>query len=211
MRSVQETAYQHVREKIVGGYLPEGGFITEGQVASELNVSRTPVREAFVRLEAEHLLHLVPKKGALVPPISNREIEEVMETRELIETYAVKAVIRDGVDLSEPLKALLDEQAAHLADPRRFIDLDRQFHLHIVESVGNRLLTGLYEGLRDRQLRTGVRAVVSSPDRASRVLDEHHAIVAALVDKDQRGAERSVRRHLRSTLRTLKGSRAGIT
>ncbi|MDP8958155.1 MAG: GntR family transcriptional regulator [Actinomycetota bacterium] len=206
-RSAKDVAYEYVKGQIIGPHLQEGVFLTEGQVAMALGISRTPVREAFLRLEAESLLTLVPQKGAFIPPISDREVQEVMETRKVLEVYCGQRVARAGIDLSRPLSTLLREQEQRSDDVEDFIDCDRRFHHHIVSTAGNRLLTKLYESLRDRQLRMGIKAVVGDRGRAHQVIDEHRTIAEALESGDEGLVRRALEAHLDATLATLRRER----
>lgn len=204
-RSAKDLAYEHLKDRIASIELDHGLFLTEGEIASDLGVSRTPVREAFLRLAGEGLLRLVPKKGAFVPPVSDREMDDVMETRELIEVHCARRVASNGTDIGRDLERLLAEQGKLTGDVEAFIDCDRRFHDLIVDAAGNNLLTDLYHSLRERQLRMGVRAVVGSPHRARQVIEEHRAIARALAGGKPRDAEDAVRAHLRATLGILKG------
>ena len=86
--SAATRAYDHLKRAILEGTHPGGTLLTEGDVAERLGVSRTPVREALLRLEAEGLVRLYPKKGALVVPVSAQEAHDVVEARALIEEWA---------------------------------------------------------------------------------------------------------------------------
>src|SRR5215208_6890358 len=86
--SAARRAYAHVKARLLDGTYRDGVLLSEGVIASELEVSRTPVREAFLQLEGEGLLELYPKRGALVVPVTAGEVEAVMETRVLVERFA---------------------------------------------------------------------------------------------------------------------------
>ena len=90
--SAAEAAYREVKELILSGELPGGDLISEGEIAARMSCSRTPVREAFLRLEAEGWMRLYPKRGALVVPVADGEAEHVVDARRLLETHAVRAV-----------------------------------------------------------------------------------------------------------------------
>jgi DNA-binding GntR family transcriptional regulator len=197
-------AYDHVKHRILHS-VADGDFITELQVAGELGISRTPVREAFHRLEMEGLLRLIPKKGALIPAISSREITEVMETRQLIELFCAEKVLERGIAIHQQLDDLLAEQVAlrDEGDVEGFIDCDRRFHLTIVEAAGNSVLVGIYETLRDRQLRMGVRVMLADPDRSHQVLTEHRAIAKALRAGNIDTVRKAMSGHLGRTLSSL--------
>ena len=152
-------------------------------------------------LKAEDLVQLVPKKGTLVPEISLREIKEVMEARVLIESFAAEKLARKRGKIAPQLRTVLERQAEVAEDGKieEFIRLDRQFHRTIVSSSGNKLLVTFYEGLRDRQIRMGIRAVAYSPERMKRVLEEHRAIVVALEEADAEELRKNIHEHLNAT------------
>jgi DNA-binding GntR family transcriptional regulator len=199
--SAKELAYDHLKDRIAQINLREGFFLTEAEVATALGVSRTPVREAFLRLEGEGLLQLVPQKGAFVPPVSDKEIDDVIESRELVEVHCARRLSPEVVD---ELDAIIDEQVALTGDVESFIACDRAFHERIVDALGNPLLTDFYRTLRDRQMRMGIRAVVNSPDRAEEVIGEHRDIVKAIRTSNEERIAKAVRAHLGRTHQILK-------
>lgn len=204
--TAQEKAYVYIKTKIIDKSFKEGNFLTEGEVAKDLGISRTPVRGAFLRLETENLLKLFPKKGALVPLILPREIREVMEARIVIELFAVEKISGEYARIAPKLRNLLEEQAETEKEDstHKFIELDRQFHYLIVSSCKNNILVSLYESLRERQVRMGVRATTYSPERVKQVLAEHEAIVKCVEKGDVEGTKEATRTHLEATAAILK-------
>src|SRR5918912_405073 len=91
-----DRAYRHVKDAILSRAYPGGRLLTEGEIASAVGVSRTPVREALLRLEGEGLLSLYPKRGALVLPVSAQEVHDVLEARELVEIHAAALLFDSG-------------------------------------------------------------------------------------------------------------------
>src|SRR5450759_5164845 len=87
MPSASDRAYAHLKRGILDGTQAEGQFFTEGEVAEAVGVSRTPVREALLRLEVEGLVRLYPKKGAMIVPVSAQEAQDVVEARAVIEEW----------------------------------------------------------------------------------------------------------------------------
>lgn len=201
--SAHQRAYDHLKERLITGGFDEGVFITEVAVAEEVGISRTPVREALLRLDAEKLLMLVPGRGAFIPQITERTMREVMEARELIETHAVAQLAAGADGLVSGLRGLLDEQSRCNGDAASFIDCDRQFHQRIIDAAGNHLLSELYVSLRDRQTRMGLRAVLANEERVERVVHEHTAIVDAIEANDLPEAVAASRVHHQATLKTL--------
>lgn len=202
--SAQQRAYEHLKERLVMGGLDGGEFLTESVIAEELGISRTPVREALFRLEVEHLVTLVPGRGAFIPHVTERAIRELIEVRDLIECHAITKI---GSPVSAALLAKLDEHIdeQRLLDqaPVDFIRQDRSFHQTIVDASGNALLSGVYAGMSDQQTRMGVRAVTDHADRFESVLKEHRDIVEGLRGGDLSQAVKAVRVHLESSLQVL--------
>lgn len=196
-----DRAYAHTKARLLDGTYPGGELITEGDVSAAVGVSRTPVREAFLRLQAEGLLRLYPKRGALVVPVSAREVDDVMETRALLERFAVEKVIGAGThrEIAGRLNDTLARQRRLRKSPEMFTETDREFHGLLVAATGNQVLIDLYASLRDRQLRMGVAALVRDPGRIEQVLDEHAELAAAIGAGDREAALGLVARHLHGT------------
>jgi DNA-binding GntR family transcriptional regulator len=201
--SASERAYRHVKERVLNGRLPGGELISEGEIAEALDMSRTPVRAAFTQLESEGLLKLYPKKGALVVPVSAQELEDVIETRWVIERYAIERAIPGDGELGARLLRSAERQAKLKGS--EFIEADRAFHRALVEATGNALLLGLYDSLRDRQRRMA-RATLRDADRARRTSAEHREIAEAVAARDERRALEALRAHLDQALSVLRGA-----
>ncbi|ANZ38936.1 GntR family transcriptional regulator [Lentzea guizhouensis] len=201
--SGREKAYEFIKDTILAAPEMQGRFISEQDVANQIGVSRTPIREALLLLAAEDLVQLMPKKGAYVAPLSSRQITELMELRGVIERYAAERTMAEGTVPLETMKAYIEEQRVQQHDAREFIDVDRQFHAVLVSATGNELLTKTYEGLRARQVRAGVVALFRANNRQQAVIDEHNAIVAALESGDVGAATAAITAHLDTTLKVL--------
>src|SRR5918997_5774074 len=134
-----DRAYAFTKGRVLDSTFAGGDFITEGEVAEALGMSRTPVREAFLRLEGEGLLRLYPKRGALVVPVSAQEVEAVMETRALVERFAIGKAIARGADLTPAMRAAIERQEERAAadDLDGFVVADREFHTVLVAAAGN--------------------------------------------------------------------------
>ena len=183
-----QRAYAATKERILDGRFAGGELISEGDVAELVGLSRTPVREAFLRLEAEGLLRLYPKRGALVVPVSPGEVEDVIETRLLVERHAVERIGTAPPPLVAALEDEIAEQErlATAGEARGFVDSDRCFHRLLVEATGNAILLALHDSLRDRQSRMGLTALSADGDRTREIVAEHRALLAALAAGDPR-------------------------
>jgi DNA-binding GntR family transcriptional regulator len=201
-----DRAYLFAKQRILDGRLPGGELISEGDVAVAVGLSRTPVREAFLRLEAEGLLRLYPKRGALVVPVSAAEVEDVMESRQLLERFAVEKVIGAGHDLRAQLEDGIARQEG--LDGPGFVEADREFHRIVVAAAGNAILLQLYDALRDRQSRMNLVALSRDDHRRRRILQEHRALAAAIAAGDERLARTRLEEHLHGTLVLLRGGPA---
>jgi DNA-binding GntR family transcriptional regulator len=203
-----ERVYTHVKEAVLARDYAGGMLLTEGELAAATGVSRTPVREALLRLEAEGLLKLYPKKGALVLPVSAQEIADVVETRLLVEQHAVRKAATDPpAGLVDRLAALLERQHVQAAagDLAEVAVGDRCFHAEIVRGTGNEILTRLYDQLRDRQLRMGVAVIHAHPDRIAKNIAEHGAILDAVRSGDPEAAAAAVRGHVSRVRQLVRG------
>ncbi|MDP7703450.1 GntR family transcriptional regulator [Mycobacterium sp. TY815] len=206
--AAKDRALDYVKAKVLTGEFPGGELISEGEVATALGMSRTPVREAFLQLEAAGLLRLYPKRGALVVPVSPDEVRAVLQARLVLEEFAVRAVIGRGpaacAAVYERLSAQVQRQrkAAAGAELHEFLESDRAFHNATLEAAGNAILAGFYSTLRDRQMRM-IGESARHPERLATIIDEHERIARAFRDGDGDGARLAVRAHLSGTMRAL--------
>lgn len=203
-----ERVYRHVKQAVLDRRYEGGVLLTEGELAVAVGVSRTPVREALLRLETEGLLKLYPKKGALVLAVSAQEIADVIETRLLVEEFTVRRAVPAPAGLLERLAELVEEQRrlAAAGELGAMIAADRAFHAEIVRSAGNQILCRLYDQLRDRQLRMGVALLHAHPERVERTLAEHREILDALRAGDADTAAAAVRAHVSRVGELVRGS-----
>jgi len=205
----KDRALDYVKRRILSGAFRGGELISEGEVAKALEMSRTPVREAFLRLEAEGLLRLYPQRGALVVPVSPEEIRAVIEARLVLEQFAAEKVIRRDAGLRvETADALAEElvrqrRAGDAADLPEFLDADRLFHATLLDSAQNSILGAVYASLRDRQVRMIGESALRDPRRVDTILAEHERIAAAVRNGDVAEALEAIRVHLTGTAQAL--------
>ena len=200
--SAAEQVYRDVKERILTGEIPGGELISEGEIATALGVSRTPVREGFLRLEAEGWMRLYPKRGALIVPVAEGEAENVVDARQLVETHAVARLVTSDdarSDLVGKLRRNIDEQQAlrTTGDHAAFSAADAEFHRLIVEAGANPLLLTFYEGLRDRQRRMTVRSIVRNPAQLDDIIAGHARLVGYIEAADLDGFATSLSAHMR--------------
>lgn len=195
-------AYDLVKEMILTTEIPGGELISEGDIARLCACSRTPVREAFLRLEAEGWMRLYPKRGALVLPVTEREAGDVLQARLLLEGHAVARIVaRPAVHA-----ILIDDLRANLAEHRSvaptdiasFSRVDAQFHQLIVAAGDNPLIAGFFASLGERHRRMTTASVQRDPGVTTRIIDEHAAIIDAIASGEPSAFDAALAAHLAS-------------
>jgi DNA-binding GntR family transcriptional regulator len=195
----RDQVYLALREAIVSARLPPGLKLSENELAVELGVSRTPIREALARLRDERLVAIVPQLGTFVTLISTDAVADAVFVREALECAAISLTVeRIGGEELEQLQANLDaqERACEAGSEQSFDRLDEELHQRLCEGSGHAIawvLSRRANGHLDRIRR------LSLPDRdyLSEMLTEHRRIVAAVAQGDPDGAEAALRHHLR--------------
>jgi DNA-binding GntR family transcriptional regulator len=206
--SAANRTYRYVKERLLDGRYPGGVLLSENELARELGISRTPVRQAFVQLETEELLDLYPRRGALVRPLSASEAEDVLEARLLIETHCVRRAATRGPALASLLLEEIAEQERTLASGGAgFTVVDRAFHHAIVAANDNPILVRYYDALRDRQQRITATLVAREPARLIQFIGEHREIAGAIERRDADQAVSLVDAHLREAYESGRRSR----
>lgn len=197
--TLPEQIYRMLKDGIERGEFPSGSKLVENDIAVQLDVSRTPVREAINRLASEGLVTLIPRRGAFVASLDRTTIKELYEVREVLEGLAVELALPnlsdDDVSL---LEKTLDQFAEALADNhyQAYFELDRTFHEQIVALSGNTKLQELFQVI-DGSIQVTRWMHCDSGEISEIALEEHHRIVAALRSRDREAAVRLVRLHIR--------------
>lgn len=202
----KDFAYSYVKGLIIDLTLPPGHIMTEMDVARVTGLSRTPVREAFLRLDAERLIQLLPRRGALVTVVTARQIRELSQTRLILELHAVQEICAREIAMEAVLRPLVERQEKLVAEKAGYPEIiacDREFHLSIVRAVGNTELTELYSSMGDRQQRTGVASFLAQRGRAQQAAEHHRALAEAIIRLDRPAAEEMLRIHLDRNSRDL--------
>lgn len=190
--------YEWLRDEIIRGSIEAGRFLDEHWVSAAVGVSRTPVREAFHQLEAERFITLLPRRGAQVRTVTSRELEEVYQSRQLIEGHSLGVICAVKREIPDELLSILEELEAASAAQDWFAvsSLDRSFHRSIVALAENSVLLELYDTLRSRQQRVAVRAMVARPERVETINKQHRDLLDALRKHDAETGMKLLRQHL---------------
>ena len=197
------TAYEMLREAIINGIFDPGESLTEERLTTHLGMSRTPVREALVRLTTEGLVRMVDNKGAFVREITPVDVAEILQLRSLLEGFAARSCVVDiDTEAVGELKASLE-----LIEPKEehfelMADLGIRLHRVVFDSAGNRRLTRIVEMLTSQILWT--RSLAEKiPGRMARSQEEHLALAEALCRRDPAGSEECMRRHIDNITREM--------
>jgi DNA-binding GntR family transcriptional regulator len=197
-----ETAYAVLREAIVTNALAPGTRLRADELAKQLGVSKTPVREALRKLQAEELIAVQPGSGLSVKVLSEKELFDIYYVREALEGMAARLAAENcgPMELSELRHVLADVDAAYAAGQiERLRALTGKFQLAVFHAARNERLYRLLKHLQEhmRQLSTSTLTV---PGRADEVVAHCRALVAAIGARDPEQAERIARDNRRRTL-----------
>ncbi|MGE5558531.1 MAG: GntR family transcriptional regulator [Bacillota bacterium] len=197
-KPLRELVFESIRDAILSGNLPPGERLMEIQLADEMGVSRTPVREALRKLELDGLVVVAPRKGAYVAGISSKDITEVFEIRGALEGLAAElAVERITEEELDQLEKIL-YQVASCVDSNNLegmIDADTHFHEMLYLASRNARLSQIVHNLRE-QIQRFRKFSLSSPGRMREALEEHKAIVDAIAQRNANLACQLAKEHI---------------
>lgn len=204
--SLVDRAYHEIRRRILDSEYPQGHQVLEQELAAELGMSRTPIREALVRLQTDGFVQLVPRHGMRVVPLSIGDVRDMSEVLTALELAALERLARSAPDsrvfdrLDEAIDAM--DLAARRRDPDGWVEADERFHRSLVELCGNARLTSLVNALRDQGHRARITTVrLRASLEASN--QEHRAVADAIRRGDWREARSRHRRHCERTGREI--------
>lgn len=204
--SLVEAAYEQIRRRILDNVWPPGHRALEQEVALALGMSRTPVREALVRLQAEGLVEVVPRHGMRVLPVSPVDMREIYEMLTALECMAAERLARrrpSDDELAPLLQATLAmDQALAADDLEAWARADEQFHSQLVALAGNRHLQATVLNHWDRAHRARMFTLRLRPKPVNSTR-EHRALVERLREGDWEGAARENRAHRERASREL--------
>ena len=211
--SLRHQAYQHIQRKILCGELSSGHVVSENALAREIGISRTPVREAIRHLEHEGVLKQVPRYGTVVRTLSRRDLMELYELREALESFAVAQaagkVGGEDLKLLEKLcgeiklvAAAVKKSSRKTPDAslmRRLLSADLGFHMVLLRNSGNRRMMKI---IGDSRLLTGIFGTPRQEHDLD-VLDEtyrfHTRILKAVREGDAGKARAAMTEHIRAS------------
>jgi len=195
-QTLREKILETIRESILKGTLKPGEKVAEPELAERFGISRTPIREAFRQLESEGYLTVIPRKGAVVTSLSERDVSEFYAIKSILEGYAARLAAKLLTDKDIERLELINERLAQLAregDVKTFFRIHNEFHELFIKAAGNEKLQELIEqvGMKFNRLRM---ASLSLPGRMEISVAEHDRIIGAFKRKNGEEADRLVSR-----------------
>lgn len=204
-KPLRELVFEAIREAVISGRLKPGERLMEIQLADQLGVSRTPVREAIRKLELEGFVVMIARKGAYVADISLKEIVDVFEIRGALEGLAAELAAERATDERiEEMERFLVElgEMIDARDLEGIVEKDTRFHETLYSSSRNERLSQILSLLREQIQRFRTRTM-THPARMRIALEEHRRIVEAVAARDVKLARRLAQEHVESAENSL--------
>lgn len=203
--TLRERIVEFIKDAIISGSLKPGERVPESEIAERFGISRTPIREAFRQLESDGFLVMTPRKGAVVSPITDKDVREFYAIKSLLEGYAAGEACEKLTD--KEIKKLKDlntemiknEEKGHV---KTFFKLDNQFHEIFIKACGNEKLYTLINQLVEQFERFRITAL-SLPGRMKNSVRQHNEIVEAIEKRDKVLAAKLVRANAESNCEVL--------
>jgi DNA-binding GntR family transcriptional regulator len=206
--SLHDEVAAQLRDRIFAGELLPGMFLDEAQLAEQMRISRTPLREALKVLTAEGLVRHEPRRGCFVRQVTEQDLDEIFPVIALLEGQCARAAATNATDADVQMLEVLHDKLNRHARAHRINDYySANFAIHeaIISLANNRWLAQVIGDLR-KIVKLSRLQQLHAPGRLEQSLSEHMAVFAALRARDPDGAEAAMRTHLtrqRTALREL--------
>jgi len=195
-----DQVYDLLKAAILRGDFTPGQRLSPQELSDRFQVSATPIRDALRRLEADGLVQVNPRRGTFVSKFTAQDVKEVFESRRIIEQAAAEKLPLDSETIIQRMATLLDEMAALIdgevvRDYPRYLDLDKEFHYCIVQSLQNGRLTEFYHSLRVHTY-VALALAPTAERRMPQTHAEHRQILEAFQQRDVDRAKQAIAIHL---------------
>lgn len=184
---LRDVVFNTLRDAILTGKLVPGERLMENQLAEKLGVSRTPVREALRMLELENLVELVPRKGAQVLDMGEKDIVNILEIRSALEglatSLACKKMSKEALQQLKNMETEFEHAVAE-KEVERFVDIDEDFHDMIFLATENDKLIQMFRNLRIQLYRYRMAQAKSDETSMSTIVAHHRSIIRAIENRD---------------------------
>ena len=190
-----DTAYSGLKQRILDNHYPPGAQILESEVVEDLKVSRTPVREAFVRLQQEGLLEIVPRHGVRISALSPNDMREIYDILMSLEPTAVELLAArrptktELASLVEACDAMEKSLSGKTPDLNAWADADEQFHMNLAELCGNKRLAAMIMTVWDQAHRARMFTLRLRPPPVQSTAEHRSVVDAVLAGDGERARE----------------------
>jgi DNA-binding GntR family transcriptional regulator len=196
-RSQSEEAYLRIRDRIVSLEMPPGSVVNEARLRENLNIGRTPIREALQRLARENLVKSVPHRGTFVTDVNITDLARITEVRVVLEAHAARLAAEKLASTDrgaiEDLLAVVERRS--VTDQRELMQLDQKIHQLVYRATRNPFLEATLERYLNLSLRLWY-LVLDREIRLREAVDEHVELLKAILSGDGDLAEQIMRRHV---------------
>ena len=198
-----DLAYAEIKKKILSGALPPLSDISEDALQKELEISRTPIREAVQRLQKEGFVYIYPRKGTIVSEVTPDLVHEIYQMRELnepaIACEACKRIQRDWLLIRRNAFANPPEGLTEQELIQYFIEYDSELHMSLLDYCNNRFLRNIMTIVYDHSQRLRIKTSRPTHKEHDNATQEHIDIIDALLSQDQERVRNAVLEHIRSS------------
>ena len=196
-RSQSEEAYLRIRDRIVCLDMPPGSVVNEARLRDELKIGRTPIREALQRLARENLVRSIPHRGTFVTDVNITDLARITEVRVVLEGHAARLAAEKltPADRGAVERLLEVVQRRAFIDQRELMRLDQEVHFAVYRATRNAFLEATLERYFNLSLRLWY-LVLDSQVRLREAVDEHVALMKAILAGDGDAADEIMRRHV---------------
>lgn len=193
--------YRQVKRRILDGAFRSGERIREADITDELDVSRTPVREAFRRLQSEGLLRVEPQRGVVVAELDRQEVAELYAMRQFMEGFAARCAAQHATDSEiQAMEYILEHSRTVEDEVHQFNQINWELHNAIYAAAHNRFLIKAFDALSDSMsLLQGAKYIPEGRDE--KIYNEHRAVVDAIKKRDPDAADEAAQSHVRQAFR----------
>ena len=199
--NLRDQTYDIIKNMIIVREIEPGKKINEEQLAKEIQVSRTPIREALCRLENEGIVKIIPRRGAFVADLTEINVSEILLIREVLEGLVARLAAENMDEKTlEKLWKALEKVSTTPEKNRDLINYTRSevnFHALLLSATNNQMLKNMMEIVNAHLQIIRLRTVVI-PERAQKTVKEHQQILKAIENRDASAAEELMRQHVRS-------------
>ena len=204
---LSEKAYQLIKKKVITLELPPSAVIDEHNLMQQLDLGRTPIREALQRLDSEGLVTVVPRRGTFVSDVSVTDLQKIFEMRIILEGFCARlAAQRITEDHIEKMESVLrDLEDLQDGNPSTLISIDKRFHKLLYRAADNEFLTETLDRLYDVSLRLWY-LVLNRLDDVRDAIEQHREVLNALKEGDAARAETLVQAHIVDFQRNIKAA-----